>query len=41
LKKPFKEIEKALAGEEYDKTTVAIAAVVIVLIIIIFGLFGS
>ena len=41
LKKPFKEIEKALAGEEYDKTTVAISAVVIVLIIIVFGLLGS
>ena len=41
LKKPFKEIEKAFAGEEYDKTTVAVAAVVIVLIIIVFGLLGS
>lgn len=41
LKKPFKEIEKAFAGEEYDKPTVAVAAVVIVLIIIVFGLLGS
>ena len=41
IKKPFKEIEKALAGEEFDKPTVAIAAVVIILAIIVFGLLGS
>ena len=41
IKKPFKEIEKALAGEEFDKPSVAIAAVVIILAIIVFGLLGS
>ena len=41
LKKPFKEIEKALAGEDFDKPTVAIAVAVAVFAIIIFGLLGS
>ena len=37
----FKEIEKAFAGEDFDKPTVAIAVAVAVFAIIIFGLLGS
>ena len=37
LKKPFKEVEKALAGEEFDKASVAIAVVVRILAIIFLG----